>query len=53
MLNLESAKKQREGAIAKLLLENDGLRGKLDLKEAELSAMGQQFRILAEQPMFS
>ncbi|KAL2623141.1 hypothetical protein R1flu_003346 [Riccia fluitans] len=48
VLSLESGKKQKETEVERLLVENDSLRSTLDLKTAELSAAGDQVRILME-----
>ncbi|CAK9859813.1 unnamed protein product [Sphagnum jensenii] len=50
VLSLESGKRQQEMEIKKLLVENSKLRGALDLKETELSAIGEQVRLISMTP---
>jgi hypothetical protein len=50
VLCLESGKRQQEMQIKTLLMENNKLRGALDLKETELSAIGEQVRLISMTP---
>eukprot|EP00250_Pteridium_aquilinum_P008649 c18102_g1_i1 orf=214-1251(+) len=49
IVNLEAGKRRKDAEVAEFLTENDNLRAQLDLKEAELSAMRQQVRLMFEQ----
>lgn len=47
--NLEGANKQKDMEVRDLLKTNDGLKASLDIKEAELSAMREQCKVLTIQ----
>lgn len=46
VVSLEAGKRRKEAEVAEIIVENDKLRARLDFKEAELVAMGQQIRVL-------